>query len=629
MSFRTRLNWFFVVIVIVPMLAVAVVVFRLVADSERGKSDARLAQAQVAAERLFDEQADRAEAAGRTIARDPALAAAVEAADRARIEKRLVPLARQSGAEHVVLRLGPIGTFEFGGGDVAIAADARTALIGPEGSKVGTLDVSMAGAESLARALQALTRLEVLVFTGDRLLASTLPAFSPRPLPERGETVVAGQRYRVSTFSAPKPEGGGQRLAVRLLVGERSTRTSVMADSLFVIGLLLAFLALAFVFALVVSRALQTQIQRLLEAAKRFGGGEYAIEVPTEGNDEFAALGKEFNSMARQLEARLEELRKERERLQHAVRRVGESFAMGLDRDALLTIVVKTAVDGIGAEAGRASVRATGHSGPLVERASTGDVMIYRDVLHAAESTVIGAKQPAEATVGHRHGLAHPLMPSDGEPAVLGVISVARDSRPFTAAETDLFNYLASQAAVSIENVDLHETVQRQAVTDELTGLFNHRRFQEVIDLEIERARRFGTGLGLIMLDIDNFKAVNDTYGHLQGDFVLKEVARVLRNSAREIDEPARYGGEEMAVALPQTDLDGAFEFAERLRRRIEELRIRRLDGSGETLSVTASFGAAALPESGDVDKATLVNAADQALYRAKGLGKNRVVKAG
>ena len=95
-------------------------------------------------------------------------------------------------------------------------------------------------------------------------------------------------------------------------------------------------------------------------------------------------------------------------------------------------------------------------------------------------------------------------------------------------------------------------------MTDELTGLFNHRRFQEVMTVEVERARRYGHELRLIMLDIDNFKEVNDTYGHLQGDMVLGEVARVLRQSSRDVDEPARYGGEEMAVALPQTDLEGS-----------------------------------------------------------------------
>jgi diguanylate cyclase (GGDEF)-like protein len=211
---------------------------------------------------------------------------------------------------------------------------------------------------------------------------------------------------------------------------------------------------------------------------------------------------------------------------------------------------------------------------------------------------------------------------------VLGLITVARDVKPFSGAEQELFNYLASQAAVSIQNVGLHETVQRQAVTDELTGLFNHRRFQEVMAIEVERSKRFSQPLGLIMLDLDDFKLVNDHHGHLQGDQVLREVARVLLDSSREIDEPARYGGEEMAVALPQTDLEGAEQFAERVRSRIEALEVPMLNGPG-VVRVTASVGAAALPQSSAADKDALVAAADSALYRAKRLGKNRVVRAG
>jgi diguanylate cyclase (GGDEF)-like protein len=134
--------------------------------------------------------------------------------------------------------------------------------------------------------------------------------------------------------------------------------------------------------------------------------------------------------------------------------------------------------------------------------------------------------------------------------------------------------------------------------------------------------------MGLIMLDMDDFKRVNDTYGHMQGDLVLREVARVLRENSREIDEPARYGGEEMAVALPGTDLDGAFLFAERVRRSIETLEVPLIDGDG-TLKVTASFGAAALePEQAKAHKDDLVAAADAALYRAKRSGKNRTVRA-
>ena len=240
---------------------------------------------------------------------------------------------------------------------------------------------------------------------------------------------------------------------------------------------------------------------------------------------------------------------------------------------------------------------------------------------------MLDAGEGAEIQVGGATALALPLHTSDGADRVLGIISVARAARPFTDADRELCHYLASQAGISIENVGLHEAMQRQAVTDELTGLFNHRRFQEVITTEVERTRRFGSDMGLIMLDLDNFKRVNDTYGHMQGDLVLREVARVLRESSREIDEPARYGGEEMAVALPHTDLEGAYQFAERVRRRIEALELPILDGGG-TLKVTASLGAAALGVMPGTDKDSLVAAADAALYRAKRSGKNRTVKA-
>jgi len=180
---------------------------------------------------------------------------------------------------------------------------------------------------------------------------------------------------------------------------------------------------------------------------------------------------------------------------------------------------------------------------------------------------------------------------------------------------------------VSIENVGLHETVQRQAVTDELTGLYNHRRFQEAMESEVERAKRFGQEMGLVMLDIDDFKQVNDTYGHQQGDFVLAEVARILRESSREIDAPARYGGEELAVVLPQTDLEGAYNLAERVRAGVEGLILPLPDGKG-TLKVTASLGVASLPHSATEPRALLAKA-DAALYEAKRTGKNKVIRAG
>jgi diguanylate cyclase (GGDEF)-like protein len=627
------LTWFFLVIVIVPMVAVAVVLFRLVADSERGKSDARLGQAQQSAQAIFEDASKDSAAVGRKIAQDKLLATALDDGAKVKIQAALDQLTRREASAQALMKLKLSGATYTSGTGRGVAP-ATTALVTAKGGVVGTLEVAKTTATDLAKKVLAHTTLDTVITGPGGTLATTVPGLSGDKLPLRGEAQVSSHKYRLTAFTAPAFEGDRERVTVRLLSDEADTQSAITQDSFLVAGLLLAFLVLAFAFAYTVSRSLQAQIARLLEAAKRLGSGEFAVEVPTDGNDEFAALGSEFNAMARQLEARLADLQTERSRLQHAIRRVGESFAKGLDRDALLDVVVQTAVDGVDALAGRATVREY-VGGPLQEAARAGDVEGFKRALHAAEVAVLEAGEPAETVVAGAIALAHPLKASDDSETVVGIISIVREG-DFAIPERELFSYLARQAAVSIENVDLHETVQRQAVTDELTGLFNHRHFQEVMSMEVERARRFKLSLGLIMLDLDNFKSINDTYGHLQGDLVLREVARILRETCREIDDPARYGGEEMAVALPETDLEGAVQFAERLRLRIEELEVPILDGDGDgngdgpaKLRVTASFGAAALPESSDPDKDALVAAADAALYRAKRMGKNRVIKAG
>ena len=209
------------------------------------------------------------------------------------------------------------------------------------------------------------------------------------------------------------------------------------------------------------------------------------------------------------------------------------------------------------------------------------------------------------------------------EQRALGALSIARRGAAFDQPERDLLAYLAGQAAISIENVDLHESAQHAAVTDELTGLHNARHLNATLEREIERTKRFGGEVGLILFDLDDFKLVNDTFGHPQGDRVLQAVAGVLKDLSREIDEPARFGGEEFAIALPQTDTPGADQLAGRMRKAIEELEVERLDG-GPPLKLTASFGVASLPRSAS-DRDSLVAAADEALYRAKRAGKNRV----
>jgi diguanylate cyclase (GGDEF)-like protein len=164
--------------------------------------------------------------------------------------------------------------------------------------------------------------------------------------------------------------------------------------------------------------------------------------------------------------------------------------------------------------------------------------------------------------------------------------------------------------------------VASQATTDGLTGLANRRTLDEELALEWRRADRVGESLAFVLLDLDNFKGVNDTHGHPAGDAVLRAVGGILAAGVRQVDLAGRYGGEEFALVLPETDLTGALKLAERLRAALEAAPIE-LPG-GEKLHTTASFGVAVKDTLATPDG--LVSAADEALYAAKRAGKNRVV---
>ncbi|MBN2809908.1 MAG: diguanylate cyclase [Deltaproteobacteria bacterium] len=172
--------------------------------------------------------------------------------------------------------------------------------------------------------------------------------------------------------------------------------------------------------------------------------------------------------------------------------------------------------------------------------------------------------------------------------------------------------------------------ISRLLHTDHLTKVFNRNYLDEHLAVACKQARRYGRALTVVICDIDHFKKVNDSYGHLIGDEVLKEIARTLNETIRfGVDWVARYGGEEFVVVLPETDSDGAFPVCERMRRVIADLRFA--DGRGGDFSVTASFGLAVLPaaaKAGAVSGYDLIGLADTCLYRAKNEGRNRLVGA-
>ena len=223
------------------------------------------------------------------------------------------------------------------------------------------------------------------------------------------------------------------------------------------------------------------------------------------------------------------------------------------------------------------------------------------------------------STQGIRSWLGVPLFIYGRCDGVIAVQSARRAA--FRADHQRLLESLALQIAAALQNAQLYEL----AMVDGLTGLFVRRYFDARIDEEIERSKRYGTPFSVVMIDVDDFKKLNDEHGHLIGDRVLRTLATTVKSQMRGVDTAARYGGEEIAVILPRTELVTAYNVGERIRAAIAEQRVATDGEPPQVLAVTASFGIASYPESGARSAEDLVRRADRALYRAKLAGKNRV----
>lgn len=201
----------------------------------------------------------------------------------------------------------------------------------------------------------------------------------------------------------------------------------------------------------------------------------------------------------------------------------------------------------------------------------------------------------------------------------VGLVVLYMD-KPLNERISIILDTLINQVSISLYNSFLFNKLERLAITDGLTGLHNHRHFQEYMDTEVKEALRYRKALTLFMIDIDHFKKLNDTYGHPNGDRVLKRLSDIMMQTIRDVDYAARYGGEEFSVVLPNTDRKGAYRIAERLRKKVETVL---LSGGSSDIKFTISIGISSIPEDAG-NKQELISHADEALYLSKKNGRNQ-----
>jgi diguanylate cyclase (GGDEF)-like protein len=579
-SFKLKLAAYFSLISLLPLAAAFWGFDALTERSETDRADSVLQVGLRSALATYGDELRRLEGSAKDIARDPVFQRALTAQDDDAVRRALRGEA-QLRVEGPGLRVR----------ERAPLAAERPVDVMRDGRRLGRVVASLPVSDRLARRLELHAGLDqahhLLFLVGDRVVAgdsgagAAVDAIAGRP----STTSLGSKRYRVltsKTLSVPR----NVRLAI--VTPQSRIDAAVTAAEGRVFAPLLIALVLIALLAYIEGRSIVRHLSTLVEAARGIAQGKLDERVPVKGRDEFAELGGAFNEMADQLQARLSELEAERTRVRDATMRFGEALAATHDAAELLRMIVETAVE------------TTGAAGGYLENGDGFE-------LSAGDPDAEGERLRLPVTAGRE---------TFGTLVLVG--------QRFSKDQCETATWLVGHAAIALANVRKHKTVEKQALVDPLTGLANRRVAEGALETELARADRFDEPLAVLMADLDDFKAINDRWGHPFGDEVLREFAAALRESIREIDLSGRWGGEEFAVVLPGTDVEGGAALAERIRDNLRNRAVTAPDG--ELVGFTASFGVAAYP---DVEaKDDLVAAADAALYEAKRAGKDQVARA-
>jgi diguanylate cyclase (GGDEF)-like protein len=339
-----------------------------------------------------------------------------------------------------------------------------------------------------------------------------------------------------------------------------------------------------------------------------------------------------------------EEARREHEKLTHLIEIIKTANSV-LEPSRVMEVVMEKARDSLRSELWCLFLLDERHERLVFERAGHGLLRSPKEygiaIGEGIEGAVFQARRPLIVNAFPEHpcfdasfdritgveSRAVLVVPLISRGRAIGVVKLVNrlPGDAFSPADQSLVTLLMEPAAIALENAILFKKMEQLSVTDDLTGLHNVRYLNGFLYREIKRSRRYRLPVSVVFLDMDGFKTVNDRFGHLAGSQTLVEVGQLLRETVREIDMVARYGGDEFVVVLPQTDPAGAMVIAERIRERIEDTTF--LGSMGLKLHLTASLGVASFPDQGR-SRDELIHKADAAMYQVKESGKNGVMTA-
>lgn len=489
---------------------------------------------------------------------------------------------------------------------------------------------------------------EAALFAGERIESSLLHATSslPRSIWSTGQPMPQAVKDAI-TFGRPfsgaitiqdtdlvvaftPVRDATSRIIGALGVSAPTQEIRTMVAKKLGISILLAAiigLALALTITFLAARDITRPLRFVVEAMEQFGRGRIDTTVEIKTGDEFEKLATGFNHMSHDVRRREEKLTKHYQ--------VAKLLMSTLDLDSLLKKMLEIVVDVTESQMGIIYLhdRETAMLVPGVTfgikselrelRADEGypGQAASRRKLHLINPVLDDCNQPV-IDLGFTHRPPHQLayIPLVCKEELLGILVLGKLDN-YSEEERTLFDYLAHQLAIALDNALMHKHIHSLSIIDGLTGLYNRRFLNELLDKKWNRAVRHKRPLAVMLGDLDNFKSINDTHGHSRGDDVLKTVGRVLRESIRTDDIGSRYGGEEFVVVMEDTDAKNAVALAERIAGRLKETGFPWLERP-----VTMSIGVAVYPEAGTADVEALFQAADHAMYEAKTTGKDRVV---